>query len=80
MSEVDRGLHHAVAPDVTRDETRNTFDEDHLTFGEAGSSLAAKRRFGWIGDVPQFVAAQTVSARRRRPVRRGAAYGGYHPI
>ena len=60
MGEGDHGLHHAVAPDVTRDETRNTFDEDHLTFGEAGSSLAAKRRFGWIGDVPQFVAAQTV--------------------
>ena len=26
MSEGDHGLHHAVAPGVTRDETRNTFD------------------------------------------------------
>ncbi len=32
-----------VAPHVTRDETRNTFDEDRLTFGEAGSSSEAKR-------------------------------------
>ena len=39
----DTGLHHAVAPSVTRDETRNTFDEDRLTFGEAGSSSEAKR-------------------------------------
>ena len=36
MSEGDHGLHHAVAPGVTRDETRNTFDE-------AGSSSEAKR-------------------------------------
>ena len=41
--EQDTGLHHAVAPSVTRDETRNTFDEDRLTFGEAGSSSEAKR-------------------------------------
>ena len=38
MSEGDHGLHHAVAPGVTRD----AFDEK-LTFGEAGSSSAAKR-------------------------------------
>jgi hypothetical protein len=37
MSEGDHGLHHAAAPGVTRDETHNTFDEDRLTFGEAGS-------------------------------------------
>ena len=43
MSEGDHGLHHAVALGVTRDETRNTFDEDRLTFGEAGSSSEAKR-------------------------------------
>jgi hypothetical protein len=43
MSDGDHGLHHAVAPGVTRDETRNTFDEDRLTFGEAGSSSEAKR-------------------------------------
>ena len=34
MSEQDTGLRHAVASAVTRDETRNTFDEDRLTFGE----------------------------------------------
>ena len=34
MSERDHGPHHAVALGVTRDETRNTFDEDRLTFGE----------------------------------------------
>jgi hypothetical protein len=38
MSEQDTGLRHAVASDVTRDD----FDEN-LTFGEAGSSSAAKR-------------------------------------
>ena len=37
------GCNNGVAPDVTRDETRNTFDEDRLTFGEAGSSSEAKR-------------------------------------
>ena len=48
MSEQDTGLRHAVAPDITRDETRNTFEEDRLTFGETGSSLAAKRRFSTL--------------------------------
>ncbi len=38
MSEGDHGLRHAVASGVTRD----AFDEK-LTFGEAGSSSAAKR-------------------------------------
>ncbi|MGO9400571.1 MAG: hypothetical protein ACLP19_22415 [Xanthobacteraceae bacterium] len=44
MSEGDHGLHHAVAPGVTRDETRNTFDEDRPTFGEVGSSARARGR------------------------------------
>jgi hypothetical protein len=34
MSEQETGLRHVVASAVTRDETRNTFDEDRLTFGE----------------------------------------------
>ena len=46
MSERDTGLRHAVASGVTRDETRNTFDENRLTFGEAGSSSEAKQ---WEG-------------------------------
>ena len=43
MSEQDTGLRHAVASDVTRDD----FDEN-LTFGEAGSSSAAKRRHSTV--------------------------------
>ena len=30
MSEQETGLRHAVASAVTRDETRNSFDEDRL--------------------------------------------------
>ncbi len=43
MSEGDHGLHHAVAPGVTRDETRNDFDEERLTFDTHGSSTEAKK-------------------------------------
>jgi hypothetical protein len=34
MSEQETGLRHAVASAVTRDETRNTFDEERVNFGE----------------------------------------------
>ena len=63
MSEGDHGLHHAVAPGVTRDETRNTFDEDRLTFGEAGSSQAVAQH-GALARVPPAQEARAADAHR----------------
>ena len=62
MTEQDTGLHHAVAPGVTRDETRNTFDEDRLTFGEAGSSSEAKRWHSAVRSVPPAQEARAADA------------------
>jgi hypothetical protein len=42
MSERDTGLRHAVASDVTRDETRNTFNEDRLKVARELRALADK--------------------------------------
>ena len=73
MSEGDHGLHHAVALGVTRDETRNTLDEDRTICAPVSHTSSASRRRDFLIKLSAVVAEKRVLEHHLRRIATRAA-------